>query len=64
MPMAVRPIHFDHIATTFDERGDPVAAVIDDFLCEADRVRNEALGHGDATSWSQYNKKCIRNEKE
>ena len=48
---------FDHITTTFDERGDPVAGVVDDFLCDVDRVRDEALGRaagGDNTRWNQY----------
>ena len=47
---------FDHITTSYDENNDPIAAVIDNFLCDAARVRNDALGTTPVTNWQQYEK--------
>ena len=47
---------FDHITTSYDENGDPIAAVIDNFLCNAELVRSHALGETPVSDWSQYHK--------
>jgi hypothetical protein len=47
---------FDHITTSYDEMGDPIAAVIDNFLCDPDKVRGHALGDEPVASWQQYYK--------
>jgi hypothetical protein len=47
---------FDHITTSYDENNDPIAAVIDNFLCDPDRVRNDALGSDPVANWQLYEK--------
>ena len=45
---------FDHITTSYDENNDPIAAVIDNFLCNAQEVRDDALGPDPVVNWNEY----------
>ena len=47
---------FDSITTSYDENNDPIAAVIDNFLCDVERVRSDALGSTPVAQWQQYEK--------
>ena len=45
---------FTSVATAYDDRGDPIAGVLDNFLCDPERARGAAVGTQPAAAWQKY----------